>query len=146
MKFFSALPLLVVAIAHSVSAHCTYPITDSRFHSNQISAAKLDIWHTLIAGNTQSTAAVRQPINNSPVEDVTSPNIRCNINTPATQTVSVAAGSTIGFILDNTLYHSGPAAIYLGKAPGSVASWDGSGANWFKVCQTRNGYQRQYLD
>ncbi|KAF9492619.1 hypothetical protein BDN71DRAFT_1180425 [Pleurotus eryngii] len=115
MKFFSALPLLVVAIAHSVSAHY--------------------IWHTLIAGNTQSTAAVRQPINNSPVEDVTSPNIRCNINTPATQTVSVAAGSTIGFILDNTLYHSGPAAIYLGKAPGSVASWDGSGANWFKIAE-----------
>ncbi|KAI3615068.1 glycoside hydrolase family 61 protein [Moniliophthora roreri] len=30
---------------------------------------------------------------------------------------------------------SGPAAIYLGKAPGSAASWDGSGANWFKIAE-----------
>ena len=45
----------------------------------------------------------------------------------------MSAGSTIGFKLDNTLYHSGPAAMYLGKAPGRAADWDGSGANWFKV-------------
>jgi hypothetical protein len=94
----------------------------------------LDIWNTLVAGSTTSSAAVRQPINNSPVQDVTSEDITCNV-TPgaATETVSVAPGSTIGFKLDNTLYHQGPAAIYLGKAPGSAASWDGSGANWFKV-------------
>ena len=47
--------------------------------------------------------------------------------------VNVPAGSSIGFRLDNTLYHSGPAAIYLGKAPGKAAEWDGSGARWFKV-------------
>lgn len=94
------------------------------------------IWTTLIAGSTNSTAAVRQPLTNSPVTDVTSNDIRCNVNpTPATQTVSVAAGSTIGFILDNTIYHLGPAAIYLGKAPSTAASWDGSGANWFKIAE-----------
>ncbi|KAK7046140.1 hypothetical protein VNI00_007143 [Paramarasmius palmivorus] len=93
------------------------------------------IWTTLIAGSTTSTAAVRQPLNNSPVTSVTSKDITCNVNpTAATDTVSVAAGSTIGFKLDNTLYHQGPAAIYLGKAPsGSASSWDGSGANWFKA-------------
>jgi len=93
-----------------------------------------DIWSTLIAGGTSTTAAVRQPINNSPVTSVTTNDVRCNASPgAASQTVSVAAGSSIGFKLDNTLYHQGPAAIYLGKAPSTVAGWDGSGANWFKV-------------
>ncbi|KAG6844789.1 hypothetical protein H0H87_003718 [Tephrocybe sp. NHM501043] len=96
------------------------------------------IWHELIAGGTTSSAAVRQPINNSPVElgQVSSNDIRCNVSPgAATETVSVAAGSTIGFNLDNTIYHLGPAAIYLGKAPSTAASWDGSGANWFKIAE-----------
>ncbi|KAJ8085620.1 hypothetical protein AAF712_013260 [Marasmius tenuissimus] len=115
MKFASAL-ISAALLAQSVSAHY--------------------IWTTLIAGSTQSNAAVRQPPINSPVEDVTSNNIRCNANpAPASETVSVAAGSTIGFKLDNTLYHQGPAAIYLGKAPSTAASWDGSGANWFKIAE-----------
>ncbi|TFK60972.1 glycoside hydrolase family 61 protein [Pluteus cervinus] len=114
MKFTGLLAL--AAIAQTASAHY--------------------IWSTLIAGSTQSTAAVRQPLNNSPVTSVTSNDIRCNASPrPATQTVSIAAGSTVGFKLDNTLYHAGPAAIYLAKAPGSVASWDGSGANWFKIAE-----------
>ncbi|KIY65638.1 lytic polysaccharide monooxygenase [Cylindrobasidium torrendii FP15055 ss-10] len=96
----------------------------------------VDIWTTLTTGSGQSKAAVRQPINNSPVEDVTSNNIRCNVSPgAATETVSVAAGSSIGFILDNTIYHQGPAAIYLGKAPTTAAAWDGSGANWFKIAE-----------
>ncbi|KAF8663648.1 hypothetical protein AX16_000890 [Volvariella volvacea WC 439] len=100
------------------------------------SASAHYIWTTLIAGSTTTSAAVRQPPNNSPVESATSNNLRCNVNpAAASQTVSVAPGSTIGFILDNTVYHAGPAAIYLGKAPGSVASWDGSGANWFKIAE-----------
>ncbi|EJD44215.1 hypothetical protein AURDEDRAFT_137469 [Auricularia subglabra TFB-10046 SS5] len=96
------------------------------------------IWTTLIAGSTTSTAAVRQPLNNSPVESVSGSSFLCNtIATPATQTVSVAAGSTIGFKLDNNLYHLGPAAIYLGKVPSgqTAASWNGSGANWFKIAE-----------
>ncbi|KAF8055220.1 glycoside hydrolase family 61 protein [Lyophyllum atratum] len=114
MKFASILSL--AAAAQGASAHY--------------------IWTTLIAGGTTSTAAVRQPVNNSPVTSVTSNDVRCNTNPgAASQTVSVASGSSIGFKLDNTLYHSGPAAIYLGKAPGSVASWDGSGANWFKIAE-----------
>ncbi|KAF5321742.1 hypothetical protein D9619_002240 [Psilocybe cf. subviscida] len=100
------------------------------------SASAHYIWNTLVAGSTTSSAAVRQPINNSPVQDVTSDDITCNVSPgAATETVSVAPGSTIGFKLDNTLYHQGPAAIYLGKAPSSAASWDGSGANWFKIAE-----------
>ncbi|KAG6918733.1 hypothetical protein DXG01_012218 [Tephrocybe rancida] len=106
------------------------------FSATYYNAVTTDIWFDLIAGSTTSTAAVRQPLSNSPVTSVTSNDIRCNTNpTPATETVSVAAGSTIGFKLDNTIYHLGPAAIYLGKAPSTAASWDGSGANWFKIAE-----------
>ncbi|KAL0953002.1 hypothetical protein HGRIS_007208 [Hohenbuehelia grisea] len=94
------------------------------------------IWTTLIAGSTTSTAAVRQPLNNSPVTSVTTNDIRCNTNPgAASETVTVPVLSTIGFKLDNTVYHQGPAAIYLGKAPSTAASWDGSGANWFKIAE-----------
>ncbi|ESK86500.1 glycoside hydrolase family 61 protein [Moniliophthora roreri MCA 2997] len=94
------------------------------------------IWTTIVAGGTTSTAAIRQPQNNSPVQDVTSPDITCNANpAPATETVEVPAGSDITFKLDNTLYHQGPAAIYLGQAPGTAADWDGSGTNWFKIAE-----------
>ncbi|KAK0451192.1 glycosyl hydrolase family 61-domain-containing protein [Desarmillaria tabescens] len=115
MRFVSSILSLSI-LSQSVSAHY--------------------IWTTLIAGSTTSTGAVRLPQNNSPVTDVESTDITCNVNpSPATETVSVAAGSTIGFILDNTIYHQGPAAIYLGKAPSTAASWDGSGANWFKIAE-----------
>ncbi|KAF9255545.1 glycoside hydrolase family 61 protein [Marasmius fiardii PR-910] len=121
MKFAAAL-LSTALLVQSASAHFL----------------PTDIWTTLIAGSTTSTAAVRQPLSNSPVQDVTSKDITCNVTPhPATETVSVAAGSTIGFKLDNTLYHQGPAAIYLGKVPsgGTAASWDGSGGNWFKIAE-----------
>ncbi|KAF8153816.1 glycoside hydrolase [Crassisporium funariophilum] len=114
MKFFGLVAF--AALAQSANAHY--------------------IWNTLIAGSTTSTAAVRQPVNNSPVTSVTSNDIRCNTNPgAASATVSVASGSTVGFKLDNTLYHQGPAAIYLGKAPSTAATWDGSGANWFKIAE-----------
>jgi hypothetical protein len=68
------------------------------------------------------------------MHDITSTDVRCNVNpSPATETVTVAPGEKIGFQLSNFMYHQGPVAIYLGKAPGSAAAWDGSGKNWFKV-------------
>jgi len=115
MKFASNSLALVALFSQTVSAHY--------------------IWNTLIAGSTTSTAAVRQPINNSPVISASSSTLSCNVNTAATATVSVAAGSTIGFKLDNTIYHLGPAAIYLGKAPSTAAAWDGTGAEWFKIAE-----------
>lgn len=53
----------------------------------------------MIAGSTTSTTAIRQPTSNSPVADAASNDIRCNINTAATATVSVAAGSTVSLAL-----------------------------------------------
>ncbi|RXW21819.1 hypothetical protein EST38_g4041 [Candolleomyces aberdarensis] len=96
------------------------------------------IWTTLIAGSTQSSAAVRQPPTNSPVEAITSGAMTCGASpSPAAETVDVAAGSTVSFKLDNTVYHPGPAAVYLGQVPTgqTAASWDGSGANWFKIAE-----------
>ncbi|KAG6823900.1 hypothetical protein H0H92_008669 [Tricholoma furcatifolium] len=115
MKFAATLVGLA-AIAQTASAHY--------------------IFNNLIYGTQNSTAAVREAQNNSPVQPVTSTNMRCNVNPyPATDTVSVNAGDTIGFDLSAAIFHEGPAAIYLGKAPGTAAEWDGSGANWFKIAE-----------
>ncbi|KAH7332765.1 glycoside hydrolase [Rhizoctonia solani] len=81
-------------------------------------------------------ANIRPAASNSPVEDVSSIDMRCNVggaSDSGTTTTTVAAGSTVGFVLDNTIYHPGPLAVYLGKAPTTAAAWDGSGANWFKI-------------
>ena len=89
-----------------------------------------------MAGGLSSNAAVRQPLNNTPVEAVNSQAMVCNNNPrPASETITIAAGSTVGFKLDNTMYHQGPAAIYLGQVPSgqTAASWNGAGSAWFKV-------------
>ncbi|KAF8739866.1 Cellulose-growth-specific protein, partial [Rhizoctonia solani] len=78
---------------------------------------------------------------NSPVTDVTSNDFRCNVGGLAsgnkTSTATVAAGSTIGFESDIAagLIHPGPLQVYLGQVPAgkTAATWDGSGANWFKI-------------
>ncbi|GLB44354.1 putative glycoside hydrolase family 61 protein [Lyophyllum shimeji] len=115
MKFAATL-LALGAVAQTASAHY--------------------IFNTLIAGDKTSTNAVRQPQNNSPVKPVTSPDMVCNVSPgQATETVTVNAGDTIGFKINTNIYHQGPAAIYLGKAPDTAASWDGSGANWFKIAE-----------
>ncbi|KAF8605666.1 hypothetical protein BDV93DRAFT_554527 [Ceratobasidium sp. AG-I] len=96
------------------------------------------IFNKLIANSVTGDAFVNiRPVpSNSPVTDVTSNDIRCNVggtSAGSTTTATVAAGSTVGFVLDNTVYHQGPLAVYLGKAPTTAAAWDGSGANWFKI-------------
>ncbi|CAE6433032.1 Cellulose-growth-specific protein [Rhizoctonia solani AG-1 IB] len=81
-------------------------------------------------------ANIRPVASNSPVEDVSSIDMRCNVGGASgsgTTTTTFPAGSTIGFVLDNTIYHPGPLAVYMGKAPATAAAWDGSGANWFKI-------------
>ncbi|TFK20035.1 hypothetical protein FA15DRAFT_150331 [Coprinopsis marcescibilis] len=96
------------------------------------------IWSSVVVGGSPNSAAVRQPQNNSPVESVSSSGMTCG-NGPraASQTIAVNAGSRVGFRLDNTLYHPGPAAIYLGQVPSgqTAASWNGAGSNWFKIAE-----------
>lgn len=75
----------------------------------------------------------------NPVTDVSSLDIRCNVNgsTITSNTTTVNAGDTIGFTASPNIYHPGPALVYMAKAPTgtNVATWDGSGAVWFKIWQ-----------
>lgn len=72
---------------------------------------------------------------NSPVVDLASNDLRCNEGATGsgTDTVAVNAGDSFTFTLDIALYHQGPISIYMAKAPDTAASYDGSGANWFKI-------------
>jgi hypothetical protein len=101
-----------------------------------LSPHHLDIFKTLLAGSKSSTQAVREPQSVEPIHDITSTAARCNLNpSPANETVSIAPGDKVGFQLSNFMYHQGPVAIYLGKAPGKAQDWDGSGQNWFKIAE-----------
>lgn len=74
-----------------------------------------------------------------PVVDVTIVDIRCNVNGSTAgagvDTLSVAAGSTLGFTASPDIYHPGPLQIYLAAVPSTTttSAWDGSGDVWFKI-------------
>ncbi|KAH7915475.1 family 61 glycoside hydrolase [Hygrophoropsis aurantiaca] len=99
-------------------------------------------WTSLIANGvtTAEYEYVRVNTNdNSPVTDVTSTDLRCNVgglgSGTATSTDTVTAGSTVGLALDIAIYHQGVVNIYMAKAPSgtNISDWDGSGTVWFKV-------------
>ncbi|KAK1991010.1 hypothetical protein LX36DRAFT_753843 [Colletotrichum falcatum] len=75
---------------------------------------------------------------NSPVTDVTSDDIVCNVGgndadvLAKTKTKAVNAGDSLGFTVESDISHPGPLAVYLSKAPSGVASYKGDG-DWFKV-------------
>lgn len=76
----------------------------------------------------------RNTNNNSPVTDLSSPDLRCNVgggSGSGTSTVSVAAGSSVTFTADVAVYHQGPVAFYMTKVT-NAASADGS-TPWFKI-------------
>jgi hypothetical protein len=67
--------------------------------------------------------------------DLASNDLRCNVGGAAgasTSTIEVAAGSPFTFTLDQAVYHQGPISLYMSKAPGTAAEYDGSG-DWFKT-------------
>ncbi|KAJ7672373.1 glycoside hydrolase [Mycena polygramma] len=117
----------VAVLATKVSAHYTWP--------------------QLIVGgaNTSSWQYVRQTNNwqtLNPLTDVSSTDVRCYTSTESdtSSTMSVAAGSTIGFTVNgnpSNLYHPGVVNVYMAQAPSGtdVASWDGDGSVWFKIYQ-----------
>ncbi|KDR80004.1 hypothetical protein GALMADRAFT_153724 [Galerina marginata CBS 339.88] len=112
----------VLSLATLVSSHYTFP-------------------DLIVNGvNTGDWVNVRKTNNynsQSPVTDVTSPDIRCYTSqTGATaSTATVAAGSKLAIGADQSVYHPGVVNVYMAKAPGNVSTWDGSGAVWFKVFQ-----------
>ncbi|KAI0041428.1 lytic polysaccharide monooxygenase [Auriscalpium vulgare] len=97
---------------------------------------------SLVAGSTVTDpyVYVRQNTNyNTPVTDVTSTDLRCNVGGLAsaanTSTYTVSSGETVGLALDQPIYHPGVVNVYLAKAPGNASAFDGSGSVWFKVYQ-----------
>lgn len=74
-------------------------------------------------------------LQNGPVTDLSSPDLRCNVGgevSNGTETITMKAGDQFTFTLDTAVYHAGPVSLYMSKAPGAVADYDGSG-QWFKI-------------
>ncbi|KAK1758888.1 glycoside hydrolase [Echria macrotheca] len=74
-------------------------------------------------------------LQNGPVTDLASTDLRCNVGglvSNGTKTLTMKAGDDFTFYLDTAVYHAGPTSLYMSKAPGSVADYDGSGP-WFKI-------------
>ncbi|EMR69141.1 putative glycoside hydrolase family 61 protein [Eutypa lata UCREL1] len=92
------------------------------------------IFQQLAVGDTEFAVweHIREHTNgNSPVTDLASNDLRCNLGAQSAETIALNAGDTFTFTLDTSVYHQGPISLYLSKAPGSVADYDGSG-DWFK--------------
>ncbi|KAH7324437.1 glycoside hydrolase family 61 protein [Stachybotrys elegans] len=80
---------------------------------------------------------IRQNSNyNSPVTDLTSTDLRCNVgatnNGASTAVRSARAGDRFTFYLDTAVYHQGPVSVFVSKAPSSVQSYTGDGT-WAKI-------------
>lgn len=72
---------------------------------------------------------------NSPVTDVLSTDMRCNVggaSGASTKTLTVQAGDSIGFSIASSFSHPGIQQVYLSKAPSTAASYDGSG-DWARI-------------
>ncbi|KAK3939981.1 putative endo-beta-1,4-glucanase D [Diplogelasinospora grovesii] len=112
MKFLSIAAALALATSE-VSAHYIF----QQYDSNPV--------YEYIRKNTNY---------NSPVTDLTSTDLRCNVgaNGSSTATIAVNAGDSFTFTTDVAVYHQGPISLYMSKAPSTAASYDGSGA-WFKI-------------
>ncbi|KAJ0303858.1 hypothetical protein CaCOL14_012027 [Colletotrichum acutatum] len=124
---FSPIALLAVAAA-SAEAHYTFG--------------------RLVYGGTTypEWQHVRKTLNfytNGPADGVSSTQIRCYEADAADRgtvtTLPVSAGSTIGFAANGVVGHPGPASFYMAKVPTgqTAATWDGSGAVWFKIYHER---------
>ncbi|KAH7077036.1 glycosyl hydrolase family 61-domain-containing protein [Paraphoma chrysanthemicola] len=117
----------VAAFASTVVGHATFQ----------------DLW---VNGKDQQGTCARLPTSNSPVTDVTSDNIRCNVNQGAAAAkCSVAAGGTVTIEMHQQANdrscsneaiggaHYGPVLVYLSKVA-DAATADGS-SSFFKIFQ-----------
>ncbi|KAH8599377.1 glycoside hydrolase family 61 protein [Bisporella sp. PMI_857] len=116
---FTSLSVGLMALTSQASAHYIF----QQFTAN----GKLNPVYLYIRKNTNY---------NSPVTDLASNDLRCNVggaSGSATETVSIAAGSSVSFTADVAVYHQGPVSVYMAKAPSTAAAFDGSGSVWFKI-------------
>jgi hypothetical protein len=74
---------------------------------------------------------------NTPLQNVNSTDMRCNSGASSgialkTQTYGVAAGDMLGFAIKDTFGHPGPQQVYISKAPGLAAEYEGD-RDWTKI-------------
>ncbi|KAI5803018.1 glycoside hydrolase family 61 protein [Geopyxis carbonaria] len=91
--------------------------------------------HIRLTALNGETGCVRLPPNNSPVTDVTSDDMVCNVDgaTAAASTCSVAAGDNVTVTWD-TGAHPGPEMVYMASVS-DTATTDISGLSWFKISE-----------
>ncbi|KAF2444514.1 lytic polysaccharide monooxygenase [Karstenula rhodostoma CBS 690.94] len=121
MLFLAAL-ILVAEIA--VQAHYTFP---RLVINNQPSPSD---WLT--------TRRTKNADSKTGIENPTSPDIRCYQAATAASVATIPAGATLHYLSTQQVNHPGPTQYYLARVPvgGSVKTWDGSGAVWFKIGTT----------
>ncbi|KAH0605717.1 uncharacterized protein H6S33_004174 [Morchella sextelata] len=90
-----------------------------------------------------NSAVIRKPPSNSPIQNVASTDLACNVNggTPVASKLTVAAGSTVTIewhhegrtsqAIDPT--HKGPVLTYLAKVPEATTATSPSSLKWFKI-------------
>ncbi|KAI1347881.1 endoglucanase II [Xylaria sp. FL0043] len=117
MKNFANLAALAALAANTVSAHYI-------FQQLTAGSTKFDVYQYIRKNSNY----------NSPVTDLASNDLRCNVGATGagTDTIEMQAGEQFTFTLDVAVYHQGPISIYMSKAPGAAADYDGSG-EWFKI-------------
>lgn len=120
-----ALTVLLLALASVATAH--YDFEALVYNGNQTAS-----WYYVRQWNNYVTL--------DPVTDVTSTDIRCNVGAStvsAPGTLTVSAGSQLGWYVTPAIYHAGPLLAYMAKVPSgkTAATWDGSGTVWFKIYQ-----------
>lgn len=111
--------LTVVALFSTSFAHWNY---DRLIHNGVI----VGDYYTYIRRTSNA---------NSPVTDITSKDMRCNVGGSSgkdTKTHTIAAGDKIGFMVDTEFGHPGPQQVYISKAPSAATDYDGSGS-WTKI-------------
>jgi len=104
-------------------------------------AAAHYIWTGLEIDGEAGTGAeggIRPNTNyNSPVTDLASNDLRCNVgglDGSGTAIREVSAGSSLTFTSDVAVYHQGPLALYLSPASGDVTAYEGDGS-WAKIAE-----------
>ncbi|KAL0636603.1 hypothetical protein Q9L58_004448 [Maublancomyces gigas] len=99
--------------------------------------------HTTLQYINDSTAPIRRPSSNNPIQNVGSTDLACNVNgaNPVTAKLSVAAGSSVTLewhhetrtsqAIDPS--HKGPVLTYLAKVPNAAAANSPATLGWFKI-------------
>ncbi|KAI8627609.1 endoglucanase II [Xylariaceae sp. FL1651] len=117
MKNFLGLVATTALAVNGVSAHYI-------FQQFTAGSTKFDVYQYIRKNSNY----------NSPVTDLSSTDLRCNVGATGsgTDTIAMTAGESFTFTLDTAVYHQGPISIYMSKAPSTAAAYDGSG-EWFKI-------------